>query len=147
MLTLSLRHMPEVPLEVDCLAPQKVADVAAPQIAKLRVRHGRHEVELGDFFHVRGDAHDLHVIVEGDCSGVKWLGAGMTQGHMTIIGAAGMHAGSGLTGGELEIRGDADDWLAAEMRGGIVRVTGNAGHHAGAAYPGGRRGMRGGTLL
>jgi formylmethanofuran dehydrogenase subunit C len=147
MLTLALHTPPAVPLEAPGLTPDRLAGMSATEVSRLPVRHGREPATVGDFFHANGDASDLRLMVEGDCSRVKYLGAGMTAGEVTIVGAAGMHAGAEMTGGRLIILGPADDWLGAEMRGGEIVVRGPAGHHAGAAYPGSRRGMRGGVLL
>ena len=40
-------------------------------------------------------------------------------------------AAEGMTGGRVEIGGDAGDWLATEMAGGLVRVAGHAGDNVG----------------
>jgi formylmethanofuran dehydrogenase subunit C len=102
---------------------------------------------LGDFFTASGDPSDAEVVIEGGCSRIKWLGAKMAGGRLTVRGDAGTHLGSGMAGGTIEVHGNVDDWAGAEMRGGLIRVHGSAGDHAGAAYPGSRRGMRGGDLL
>jgi formylmethanofuran dehydrogenase subunit C len=118
-----------------------------PQIAALPVQHGNAAAVLGDFFAVTGDAADADIVIEGDCTRIKWFGHKMTGGRLTIHGSVGTHLGSTMTGGTIEVHGNADDWAGAEMRGGLIRVHGSAGDHAGAAYPGSRRGMRGGELL
>jgi formylmethanofuran dehydrogenase subunit C len=111
------------------------------------VQHGNAAVPLGEFFTVEGDAGDRDIVIEGDCSRVKWLGAGMATGRITIQGNAGMHLGAEMTGGEIEVQGNAGDWVGAEMRGGRIHVHGDAGHLTGAGYRGSRLGMRGGVIL
>jgi len=147
MLRLTLRDPPRVPVEAPCITPNYLCRLAPAEIARQPVQWGNQRAAVGDVFDVTGDASDAAIEIAGDCSRVKWLGARMTAGKLTIRGPAGMHAGSGLRGGELTIDGDADDWLGAEMRGGLIRVRGRAGDHAGGAYPGSQAGMRGGVLL
>ncbi len=147
MLLLTLRTKLQVPLEAPCVVPDKMAALSIDQIEQLPVQHGNVAAKLDDYFTVTGDASDAIVTIEGDTSRVKWLGAKMSGGSLHIRGSAGMHAGSSMTGGTINVDDDADDWLGAEMRGGLIHVRGCAGHHVGAAYPGSRAGMRGGTLL
>lgn len=147
MLTLQLRQTFTVPLEAPCIVPDTFAAMTLAQIEQLPVQHGNVESKLGEFFSVTGDSSDAAVVIEGDTSRVKWLGAKMAGGSLHVRGSVGMHCGSTMTRGAIKIDGDADDWLGAEMRDGLIHVHGKAGHHVGAAYPGSRAGMRGGTLL
>ncbi|HEY1377254.1 MAG TPA: formylmethanofuran dehydrogenase subunit C [Gemmataceae bacterium] len=147
MLTLRCTYTGAVPVEAPCVAPDRLAALSAAAIARLPVLHGNRAAVLGDFFTVTGDPADADILIKGDCNRVKWLGADMAGGRLTVRGDAGTHLGSGLTGGTIDVHGHADDWVGAEMRGGLIRVRGSAGDHAGAAYPGSRRGMRGGKLL
>lgn len=146
MLTLTCTYAGLVPLEADAVAPDRLAALSLVDIAALTVHHGNTPARLGDFFTVAGDPADADLLIEGDCSRVKWLGAKMAAGRLTVRGPVGTHLASGMTGGAVRVHGDADDWCATEMRGGHVRVHGSAGDKAGAAYPGSRKGMRGGTL-
>jgi formylmethanofuran dehydrogenase subunit C len=59
----------------------------------------------------------------------------------------GRHAGEAMSGGRLEITGDAGDWLACELAGGDVFVAGDAGDNVAAALPGSVVGMRGGRVI
>src|SRR6478672_8203329 len=145
MLHLKYTGTTTIPLEAECLTPDLLAGKSARAIADLPLQHGNTQVPLGEFFAMDDDAGDQEVVIEGDCSRVKWLGAGMTGGRLTVRGNAGMHLGSEMKGGELVVHGHAGDWVGAEMRGGLIRVHGNAGHLVGAAYRGSRLGMRGGT--
>jgi formylmethanofuran dehydrogenase subunit C len=136
-----------VPVEAECLTPDNLAGKSASEVASLAVQHGNSPAPLGDFFSVEGDAGDGEVVIEGDCARVKWVGAGMTRGRVTVRGNVGMHLGAEMRGGEVRVEGDAGDWVGAEMRGGLIRVTGDAGHLVGAGYRGSRLGMRGGVIL
>jgi formylmethanofuran dehydrogenase subunit C len=136
-----------IPIETDGFTPDRLATLSPIEIAELPVRHGNRNEKLGDFFHVEGNSSDLEIRIEGDCSRVTRLGAGMTGGALTIDGAAGHYTGAELRNGRIEIHGDARDWLGAEMRGGQIHVHGSAGNRVGAMLAGNFRGMRGGTIL
>ena len=123
-LTLTLRRPPEVPLDADVLAPDRLA--AAEDVAALPLWHGKERVRVGDFFAVSGSGDDVRL--EGDLSRVNGIGAGMTGGRLTVDG-------------------DAGDWAGAGMRGGTLVVRGSAGKRLGGAYAGERAGMRGGEIV
>lgn len=146
-LRLTSRYSGSVPIEAPCVAPDRLAGLSPAKIAKLPVQHGNASAQLGDYFKVDGDTSDADVILDGDCARIKWLGAHMAGGRLTIHGNASTHVGSGMRGGAIEVHGHADDWCGAEMHGGAIRIHGSVSNHAGAAYPGSRRGMRGGILL
>jgi formylmethanofuran dehydrogenase subunit C len=147
MLRLRYRGATPIPIEAECITPDNLAGKTIAEITALPVQHGNASVPLGDFFTVEGDAANGDLVVEGDCGRVKWLGAGMTTGRLTIRGNVGMHLGAEMKGGEIHVYGHAGDWVGAEMRGGLIHVHGDAGHLVGAAYRGSRFGMRGGVIL
>src|SRR5438552_13131624 len=101
MLTLQYRSSTTIPVEAECIRPDALAGKTPTEIAKLPVQHGNAQVPLGEFFAVSGDAGDGEVLLEGDCRRVKWIGAGMTSGQLTIRGPIGMHLGAEMTGGEV----------------------------------------------
>jgi formylmethanofuran dehydrogenase subunit C len=136
-----------IPVEAECVTPDNLSGKTPAEVAALAVQHGNRAEKLGDFFTVEGDAADGEVLVEGDCRRVKWLGAGMTRGRLTVRGGVGMHLGSEMRGGRIEVFGSAGDWVGAELRGGLIHVHGDAGHLVGAAYRGSPKGMRGGVIL
>src|SRR5215210_6951109 len=144
-LTLTLREEPDVPLEADGLCPDRLAGARREEIEALPVWHGNERTRVGEFFAVSGAGEDVRL--EGDLSRVKFVGAGMTAGRLTVAGDVGMHAGAGMRGGELDIEGDAGDWAGAGMRGGLLVVRGSAGRQLGGVYPGERAGMRGGEII
>jgi formylmethanofuran dehydrogenase subunit C len=144
--TLTLREAPTVPLETEGLTPDRLAGLRSGEIERLAVWHGNRRAQLAEFFTVSGDGDD-DLRVEGDLRRVKFLGAGMTAGRLTVAGDAGMHAGAEMRGGELVVEGDVGDFAATAMRGGRIVVKGSAGHQLGGAQPGERAGMRGGEIL
>jgi formylmethanofuran dehydrogenase subunit C len=144
-LTLTLREEPVVPLEADALCPDRLAGASRQEIAALPVLHGNERTRVGEFFAVSGAGDDVRV--EGDLSRVKFVGAGMAGGRLTVAGDVGMHAGAAMRGGELHVEGDIGDWAGAGMRGGKLVVRGSAGRLLGGVYPGERAGMRGGEII
>lgn len=149
MFRLTLRVAPTIPLELDGVTPDKVANLSALGVGKLPVWHGNRREELGQFFDVSTrvtTAPQADLQFAGDTRNVHRIGAGMTGGFVYVENDAGRHAGAGMTGGTLVIDSTAGDWLGAEMKGGAIEVRGSAGNLVGAAYRGSRRGMTGGTI-
>ena len=142
-LTLTLREEPDVPLEADVLTPDRLA--GAEDVAALPLWHGNERTRVGEFFAVSGSGDDVRL--EGDLSRVRYVGAGMTAGRLTVAGDVGTHAGAGMRGGELHVEGDAGDWAGAGMRGGTLVVRGSAGRRLGGVHAGERAGMRGGEIV
>src|SRR5262245_56060836 len=145
MLQLTYHGTTTIPVEAECITPDNLAGKSAAEVLSLPVQHGNAQVPLGEFFGVEGDAGDGEVLVEGDCGRVKWLGAGMTGGRLTVRGNAGMHLGAEMRGGEVVVEGNAGDWVgaayrgsAAGMRGGVILVDGRAGNEVGGGM---RRGL------
>jgi formylmethanofuran dehydrogenase subunit C len=144
-LTLTMREQPVVALETEGLTPDRLAAASRAEIEALAVWHGNERTSLGEFFAVSGGGDDVRL--EGDLRRVKFVGAGMTAGRLTVAGDVGMHAGAGMEGGELHVEGDAGDWAGAGMRGGRLVVRGSAGRQLGGVHPGERAGMRGGEIV
>jgi formylmethanofuran dehydrogenase subunit C len=145
-LTLTMREPPAVPLEAEGLSPDRLAGRRQGEIEALTVWHGNRPARLSDFFAVSGDG-DGELRVEGDLRRVKFLGAGMTDGRLTVAGDAGMHTGADMRGGELVVEGDVGHFAGVGMRGGRLVVHGSAGNGLGGSYPGERAGMRGGEII
>jgi formylmethanofuran dehydrogenase subunit C len=146
MITLTVKEQPNVPLEAESLSPDVTAGLRRDEIAGLPVFLGKRKCRLDDFFEIDGEASD-DVRIHGDAGTIKWIGRGMTRGRITIDGNAGMHLGSAMKGGIIEVTGNVSDWVGAEMSRGLIRIHGNAGGQVGAAYRGSRTGMTGGTIL
>jgi formylmethanofuran dehydrogenase subunit C len=100
----------------------------AKDLARRPVRiAGRGEQPLGELAEVSGTA-DGTIRFTGDLRQVNHLGAGLSEGAVVVEGNIGDYVASGMSGGSVEIRGDA-------------------GARAGAAAPEARRGMSGGELV
>src|SRR5262245_14176295 len=145
MITLALKEQPSVPLEAECLSPDRLVSLTTDAIRALPVLLGKRTLRLDDFFTVEGTGDDLEL--RGDLTKVKWIGRGMTRGRIRIVGNAGMHIGAYMTGGCIEVTGNATDWIGGEMSGGSIHIRGNAGGQLGSAYSGSPSGMSGGTIL
>jgi formylmethanofuran dehydrogenase subunit C len=136
-----------VPVEIEGLTPDWAFDKSLAEIERFEIFHGNRKTPLAEMFRVAGDPGDRQFDIEGDLSGVHWIGAHMRTGQINIHGPAGRHVGSEMYGGEIHVEGDAGGWAGAEMHGGLIHVHGRAGHLVGAAYRGSAKGMTGGTIL
>jgi formylmethanofuran dehydrogenase subunit C len=134
-LTLTLREQPDVPLEAEVLTPDRLTG----DIAALPLWHGKERTRVGEFFEVSGSGDDVRL--DGDLSRVRYVGAEMTAGRLTVAGDVGAHVGAGMRGGELHVEGDAGDHAGAGMRGGTLVVRGSAGRKLGSER------MRGGEIV
>jgi formylmethanofuran dehydrogenase subunit C len=143
---LTLKQRPHVPLEAEALSPDVLAPLPHDEVRALPVVLGKRQYRVDEFFEVEGEKSN-DVEIRGDAGRVKWLGRGMTRGHLTVTGNAGMHLGAYMKGGTIEVTGNASDWVGAEMTGGLIHIRGHAGGQVGAAYRGSRTGMRNGTIL
>ncbi|HEV7366478.1 MAG TPA: formylmethanofuran dehydrogenase subunit C [Gemmatimonadales bacterium] len=124
---------------------QPWATLSAREMAERPVyleRGGR--VRLGDLFDLTGQPMGRIRFV-GDLQSADRLGAGLSEGEVTVEGNVGQEAGLALAGGSLDIRGDAGPRAGAAplgykrgMTGGELIVRGSAGPEAGAAM---RRGL------
>lgn len=144
--TLTLRAAPDGPLEVEAIAPDRLAALDARAIAALPVWLGARAASLGDFFDVRGERSD-RVRVVGATGALHGLGAGTAGGELLIEGDAGARCGAGMTGGAIEVGGSVGDDAGQAMTGGTLRVGGDAGDRLGGASPGASKGMRGGEIV
>ena len=152
---LRLKAALALPVEADCITPDRFVGLSQDKVAALPVLCGRRWLALGELFTVTEDSAAApnrgygipQIVIEGDLSHVKRIGQGMSQGSITIYGNVGMHLGTQMSGGEIIVHGNVGAWAGAQMTGGMIRLCGNAGPMLGGAYPGEVRGMSGGTIL
>jgi formylmethanofuran dehydrogenase subunit C len=112
----------------DCSAVLAGAWAAsADELARRPVRVDGRAVPLGDLCAVAG-ARDGTIRFTGDWGRAVRLGAGLSEGTVTVDSDVGDEVGLGMAGGSIEVRG-------------------GAGARAGAAAPDARRGMLGGELV
>jgi formylmethanofuran dehydrogenase subunit C len=127
--TLTLRAQPPARVDVAGLIPERLVGLHESAVAALTVRCGGESVAVGDLFEVSGaGVEEETLVLAGDLRRFDGIGAGMS-------------------GGEIEVRGDVGAWAGAEMHGGVLRILGDAGARLGAAYPGARVGMTGGEIV
>ena len=136
-----------LPVVADSLRPEVLAGLSAVEVARRPIPSGNATAEVGDLFAVTGDSGDGRVIFEGDLSRVRRIGAGLSSGHLSIRGNAGMHVGAEMSGGSIDVVGNVAEGAATGMRGGFLRIRGDGGDDLGAALPGARIGMREGVIL
>ncbi len=146
MITLTVKEQPNVPLEAEAISPDVLATRGHEEIRALPMFLGKRQCRLDDFFDVEGEASE-ELEIRGDAGNVKWIGRGMTRGHIKIVGNAGMHLGAFMKGGTIDVSGNASDWVGGQMSDGLIRIAGNAGGQIGAAYRGSVTGMTDGTIL
>jgi formylmethanofuran dehydrogenase subunit C len=146
---LTLRSPSPIPLEVDGILPERVANLSALEVAKLPVLHGNRTEPLGEHFYVSDSARlvtGTDIQFAGDTRNVHGIGRGMTGGFVYVENDVGRHAGAGMSGGKMIVDSGAGDWLGAELKGGTIEVRHSAGNYVGAAYRGSRKGMTGGGI-
>jgi formylmethanofuran dehydrogenase subunit C len=119
----------------------------AVEMARSSIPAGNGTIELGDLFAIEGDGSDGLLIFEGDLRTIGGLASGMSSGQVEIRGDVGPRLGSRMTGGSILVEGSAGDRAGAEMLGGLIRIKQNAGDDLGSALPGSRLGMRDGVIL
>jgi formylmethanofuran dehydrogenase subunit C len=124
---------------------QPWATLSAREMAERPVYLEREgQIRLGDLFDVTGQPEGRIRFV-GDLPNADRLGAGLSEGEVTVEGGVGQEAGVALAGGSLDIKGNAGPRAGAVplgykrgMTGGELIVRGSAGPEAGAAM---RRGL------
>jgi formylmethanofuran dehydrogenase subunit C len=114
------------------------------ELAERPVRVSGRQVPLGELFDLAGTPGGA-IRFEGDLRLADRVGAGLTEGMVTVEGGVGNEAGLGMSGGTILIRGDAGARAGAAapearrgMTGGELVILGNAGPEAGARM---RRGL------
>lgn len=148
--TLTVKKVPDLYLECENVNPDVFAGKTAEQISKLSGFQGKEISTLGEYFTIAGNggatATDTKIVINGDCTKMKYIGAKMTAGEVVVNSACDMYTGSWMKGGKLTVNGDVHSFCALAMAGGEFTINGNAGNYLGAAYRGDWRGMSGGVL-
>jgi len=147
--TLTVKKQPELYLECENVNPDVFAGKKIEAIAKLGAYQGKAMDTLGDYFTITGEsgatAADTKIVVNGDCTKMKYLGAKMTAGEMVVNSDCDMYTGSWMKGGKLTVNGNVHSFCGLAMAGGEFIINGNAGNYLVAAYRGDWRGMSGGV--
>jgi formylmethanofuran dehydrogenase subunit C len=150
-ITFKLKKTTDLPLEVEAICPDKLAGKKVDDIKKMLAYEGKATHELGSLFEISGKPGDkpadTKVVVQGSTMKLRRIGESMTGGEVEIHGDAGMHVGDMMKGGKIVVHGSADHYAASMMEGGELWIEGNAGDYLGAAYRGEWRGMKGGKIF
>jgi len=139
-----------IPVTAECISPDFFAGKSLREVELTEVWEGNRRVKLGSLFKLEGEIgrtpNDCAVRIVGDVSAVRRIGYEMTGGSIQIDGEAGMYLGERMRGGSIAVNGNAGSWLGTQMRNGQIEVKGNAGDSLGGSVRGGTRGMRGGVI-
>jgi len=142
---------PTISVEAEVITSDMFAGKGLYEIINLPVWEGNMKRKLGDFFEVECKAaersEDSRIVIDGDASRIKYIGARMTAGEIVVKGSVDMHAGDGMKGGRIVIEGNADSFTALSMQGGEIIIKGYAKDYLGSAPRGEWRGMRGGRII
>ncbi len=144
MFVFTLKDKPPVCLEVENLLPERLRGLKVGDVERLKVRLGREEVEVCEFFEV--EKSDILTFEGRWLERVKRIGFGMSEGEILVRGNAGMYAGAFMKGGRIVIEGNADRFTGMNMSGGEILVKGNAGDYVGSGYRG-DDGMKDGIII
>lgn len=146
-LVFSLRS--ELPQRLDAspLLPEQLATLSLSDIMRLPLHFESGErIKVGELCTVEGTPSD-HVRLTGDWSFADGIGAGLTHGTIRVEGSVGRRTGFRMSGGSVEVAGDADEGTGLEMSYGQIIVRGSTGSRTGSAMPGAKRGMTGGEII
>ena len=150
-ITFKLKKEPELPLEVEAICPDNLAGKTLDEIKKMEAYEGKIAHEMGDIFEIKGDAGSevaaMKIVVQNSSMKLRRIGERMTGGEIEIIGDAGMHVGDAMKGGKITVSGSVDHYAGSEMEGGELLIKGDAGNYLGSAYRGNWRGMKGGKIV
>jgi formylmethanofuran dehydrogenase subunit C len=139
-----------IPVTAECISPDFVSGKSLREIELTQVWEGNRRVKLGSLFKIAGEIgrtpNDCTVKIVGNVSAVRRVGYEMSGGSIQIDGDAGMYLGERMRGGKITVNGSAGSWLGTQMRGGQIEVKGSVGDSVGGSVRGGTKGMRGGTI-
>lgn len=139
-----------IPVTAGCISPDLVAGRSLREIELTQIWEGNRKVKLGSLFKVEGETgrtpNDCTIRIVGNVSAVRRIGFEMTGGLIQIDGEAGMYLGERMRGGSIIVAGNVGSWLGTQMRNGQIEVKGNVGDCVGGSVRGGTKGMRGGII-
>lgn len=142
---------PTISVEAEVITPDMFAGKSLDEIINLPVWEGNMKRKLGDFFEVEGKvaerSEDSRIVIDGDASRIKYIGARMAAGEIVVKGSVDMHAGDEMKGGRIVIEGNADSFTALSMQGGEIIIKGYTKDYLGSAPRGEWRGMWNGKII
>ncbi len=145
-LVFTLRAVPAQRLDLAPLKPDQLLGLSEGKIAATELQTTRERLCAGDVFKIRmGDATQIRF--DGGSERFDHIGAGMSQGEISIDGDVGNQAGRLMRGGRLAVAGNAGPWAASGMTGGTLAISGHVGERLGGPLSGETVGMRGGVVV
>jgi formylmethanofuran dehydrogenase subunit C len=145
-MTFTLVGEPPERLDLSPLTPQRLAGMAKPDIAKIRLGQSKRASTVGDIFRFAGSEVE-NIVFDGGSGRLDRVGERLTEGTIRVIGDVGAQLGRKMRGGTLIVEGKAGPHAGSGMRGGRVEIAGSAGDHLGAPLAGELAGMNGGMLI
>ena len=144
-LTLTQRQATAQRLDMRAFLPEHLAQLSLAEIAELPLQVGNQITPAGELFELSGKpCEDLRLVPAAD--NLDFIGAGMRQGELTVVGNAGDAVGEGMRGGLLCVAGNTGDEAGTGLSGGELRITGNTGERLGGPSIGATQGMSGGQI-
>jgi len=144
----------KAPVYAECISPDNLNGLSEAEASRLEVWEGNKRRRLGGLFKIElveespsSDSDGPTIMLSGDLTKVRRIGAGMSRGCIVVEGNVGMHLGESMKGGTIKVTGNAESWVGCMMEGGLIEVEGSAGDYVGAPYRGSRDGMNGGTII
>jgi len=136
------------PIFAECINPDAFQGKTISEIEALKVWEGNKQRKLGELFKIEmAGGNDGNIIVQGDLSKVRKIGARMKSGEITIHGNVGMHLGEEMQGGKIIVHGNVGGWAGSMMKNGVIEIHRNASDYVGAPYRGCSEGMHGGKII
>jgi formylmethanofuran dehydrogenase subunit C len=145
-LILTLRTRPPQRVDLAPLTATPLAGRTLDEIATLGLPSGNRQVKLADLFELSGTPGPA-LEIRNSSDQLDRIGAGLTEGTITVQGDAGAFVGLKQAGGTIVVNGNTGAWTGSGMTAGLIHVTGNAGDFLGGAIPGDHQGMRGGFIV
>jgi len=137
----------KLPITAECISPDIFEGKTPAEIEKLKLWEGNKQKTLDGLFKVEEThAEDPAIVIHGDVSRVRRIGACMTKGGIVIEGNAGMHLGEEMKSGKINVHGSVAGWAGSMMKGGEIEIHGDAGDYLGSPYRGCSIGMRDGRI-
>lgn len=144
-LIFELKTVPEFPLDVSPLIPERIESMNLKQIKAIKLDYGKQKIALSTLFKVSGKDRS-HIKIVNSTSRIISIGRDMSAGSISVEGDVGKFLGQGLKGGEITVTGNAGDWIGNRMTGGRINIQGDAGDYVGASLPGDKFGMNNGVI-
>src|SRR3546814_528766 len=106
-LTFSLRIESGQRIDLSPLTPANLAGKLLADITRVERHSGNRILQAGEVFDISGDDSSDIVIRNGNGK-LDYIGKGMKNGRITVLGDAGDYLGYEMAGGEIAAHGNAD---------------------------------------